>query len=114
MSLGLGDLKKKQKAAQTNTTRVVTSQSARPWSADGLNTATRPSKGHKKQEVSDIAMNEDAASLQAAPLFYLEVIGDSRLARVEETLVKIEERVTRALEGPLKAAQLFFPKFFAQ
>lgn len=106
MSLGLGDLKKKKSSA-TTTTRVVKSvdvessksATARPWSASGL---------------GNVAMSDETPHLQAAPLFYLELAGDSRLAHVEEVLVKIEERVTRALEGPLKAAQLFFPKFFAQ
>ena len=116
MSLGLGDLKKKKPASVTKVTRsadVEQTPVAKPWSTDDLAQRSR-SKGRKKPETADIAMNDDSPSLQAAPLFYLELAGDSRLAKVEDALVKIEERVIRALDGPRKAAQLFFPKFFAQ
>lgn len=134
MSLGLGDLKKKKSSSPT--ARVVKSVDvetspvtqtamqekypagawaggARPWSSTELSAESRPRR-RKNADLSDIAMNDEASQLQAAPLFFFDLAGDSRLARVEATLVKVEERVTRALEGPLRATQMLFPKFFAQ
>lgn len=114
MSLGLGDLKKKQtKTAQAErvTKTAEAASVAKPWTTEDLSARPR-TKG--KKDVADIAMNDESSSLQAAPLFFMELASDSRLAKVEDALLKIEERVVRALDRPLKAAQQIFPKFFAQ
>lgn len=119
MSLGLGDLKKKRASTAKSTphkkgqTRPkypsgawAGSITARPWSVTDL---SRPatSRGRKSSVDTDAVMNEEWLSEHAAPLFWIDLESESKLARLQEHLVKLESRIDEKVIAPLKTLKNF-------
>lgn len=52
-------------------------------------------------------MNDDWASVQTEPLFWLDPVGHSRLTLLQERLSEIEERIHDGICGPWRALLRF-------
>jgi hypothetical protein len=106
MSLGLGDLKRKAKTPSAKASKPAEkfpsgawakSETARPWSADGLQKGAR---NRKRTYVSDAVMTEEWSTTHVEALLPLEA-DPSMTGRLQESLLILEEKIRAASERPL-------------
>ena len=127
MSLGLSDLNKKRRKTESTYSvgsgnastadaspadaskmkQVYTrSKTARPWSEEA--TSRAPSRGRPRQDVSDIAVNEEWMELQIQPLIWIDLNQNSYLLKLNDHLAQIEARIQQAVVTPALALRQFF------
>jgi hypothetical protein len=127
MSLGLGDLKKKTRTAAkkfSNDAKPAPSEqhawagktaTARPWSDTTLGAASSTGPGgarggQRRNSATGAVMNDDWMSLQAAPLFWLDLETYSRAAKLQQGLMKLERKVQTSIVEPLKTFKKFLSR----
>ena len=117
MSLGLGDLKRRkkssvtametEKSAQYPLGAWAKSETARPWSADGLQ---KTGRNRKRSYSSDAVMTEEWSTSHVEALIPLETdVATTALLRLQESLLSLEEKIKQASERPRWLIRNLFP-----
>lgn len=107
MSIGLEDLKKKasSKKFPAGAWSNPKSSTTRPWSSDSLPKSVKTRKMAAPNP--EAVMNEEWSSTHAAPLFWVDINESPLLAKVQDHLSAMEERIETSLLTPLRFLKKF-------